>query len=174
MKQGFFDREAVIVAIGRAEARAMGKALAFIRRRARTSVLRRRKAISSPGSPPSVRSKDPVATLRNILFAYQQRDHAGVVGPVKLNQKNLSAIEIGSTTVPQIHEFGDIAAIQEEQWKSNFTGQWYRRDQRRRTNPGKRYRTRRAVYKPRPFMSVALKKEVDAGTIPGAWARVIN
>ena len=69
-KQLFFDRRLVQNRMSKANRKALSKAGAFIRRRARSS-LRRRKRVSAPGQPPSVHSTDGVATLKNILFAYE-------------------------------------------------------------------------------------------------------
>lgn len=173
MKQAFFDRQAVINAVDRVEHRAMSKGLAFIRTRARRDVLRKRKKVSSPGSPPSVRTSHPVANLRNIWFAYDKRRSSGVVGPLKLNQVNMTAR--GNRPVPSILEFGGTVSIQEQQWKSSRSDRWFRRDGRsRRNNSGMRYRTRAAQYKPRPFMSVAMEKEIAAGNVLSAWANVVG
>ena len=70
MKDFFFDRQAVKGRMTKANRKALSKAGAFIRRRARSS-LRRRKKSSEPGRPPSVHTSDRVATLKNILFAYE-------------------------------------------------------------------------------------------------------
>jgi len=172
MKKAFFDRQRIIDAVDRATRKALSRSLAFVRQTAKTTILRRRKRSSGPGQPPSVHSKNPVASLRNILFFYDERTKSGVVGPVKLNQVNLT--DIGSQTVPQIMESGGVVGIREEQWKSGNPNVWYRRDNRRRVNPGKRYRVRRARYQPRPFMSPALKLEMAKGNIASPWANVIS
>jgi hypothetical protein len=145
MKDYFFDRQKVIDRMKKANRRAMSKIGAFIRRRARSS-LRRRKKPSPPGKPPSVHSRDRVATLKNILFAYDPRSESLVVGPVKLG--------MGPETVPQIHEFGGVV-------KARQVG----RSGRSRTKH-KPVRVRSIRYAPRPFMGPALEAEVDAGTIP--------
>jgi hypothetical protein len=62
MKDFFFDRQSVIDRMTKANRRALSKVGAFIRRRARSS-LRRRKRRSQPGSPPSVHSRDSVAAV---------------------------------------------------------------------------------------------------------------
>ena len=167
----FFDREGVRKKMGNANAKAMSKVGAFIRRRARTS-LRRRKAVSEPGSPPSVHSTDGVATLKNILFAYDPSSQSLAVGPVKLNQQQQSWITMGNVTVPQLHEFGDVMVIREWSWNQGKT--WTRQDLRVRHTSRKRKevynfieRRRRAIYKPRPFMAPALAAEQE--NIPKAW-----
>lgn len=168
----FLDRRQVIEAVGRANIKALSKAGAFIRKRSRTS-LRRRKKTSSPGNPPSVHSNDSIATLKNILFAYEPQQESLVVGPVKLNQREQSWIDFGQTTVPQLLEFGDVALLHEWSWDGGRT--WSRRDKRVRHASRHRRevydfiaRKRRAVYKPRPFMGPALEAEQDR--IPEAWA----
>jgi len=76
----FFDRQAVIEAVGRAGAKALGKAGAYIQRRAKSSI-RKRKRVSRPGEPPS----SHVGTLRNrIYFNYDPPSRSVVVGPTPL------------------------------------------------------------------------------------------
>ena len=194
MRDFFFDRQAVIDRMGKANVRAVSKAGAFIRTRARTS-LRRRKKSSPPGRPPSVHSTDNVATLKNILFAYEPHAQTLVVGPVALNQINQSWIDMRTRTVPQVLEFGDVLTVHEwrftepenlKNWAgwdkytstAKFSSQWRRRDQRWReaarrrrrhvlSDLGVQTRSRRAIYRPRPFMGPALEAEKDH--IPDAW-----
>ena len=172
MAELFFDRPAVTSAITKAERKSLSKIGAFIRRRARSS-LRRRKRTSSPGEPPSVHSKDGRATLKNILFAFNPATRSVVIGPVGLNQVNNT--DAGRQTIPQIMEFGGTVAIREEQYIfTNRPDLWRRRDTRASASSRKRYRTRRATYEPRPFMGPALAAEVAAGTIPDAWAAAVR
>lgn len=163
----FFDRAEVQRKIGKARANALSRQGAFVRRRARTDVLRRRKGVSAVGRPPSVHSK---RGLREIYFYYDARSQSVVVGPVKLNKATYTTR--GRTTLPNLLEFGGSARIHEVQNRPG--GPWFRRDLRRRRRPGKNYRTRTAKYKPRPFMSVALEREVEAGTIADSWRNVIK
>ncbi len=167
MRRFFLDRKEVGKRIGRANRQAMSKIGAFVRRRAR-SKLRRRKRPSEPGQPPSVHSQDRVANLKNIQFAYDPYQESLVVGPVKLNQVQQSWIDLGSNTVPQILEFGDAVQVQEVSRDQGKT--WRRRNARRKARVGERRRRRRTVYRPRPFMGPSLQEEVAAGTIPHAWA----
>lgn len=163
----FFDREKVIDRAGRDTARRLSKAGAFVRRRAR-SKLRRRKRTSAPGEPPSVHSKNRIASIKNILFALQTDDEAVVIGPVALNQSNLVSSAPG-VTIPGLLELGGTATIQEERWIGSE--KWRRRDLRRLTSPRKEYRSRRARYAARPFMGPSLEEEVAAGTIINLWRR---
>jgi hypothetical protein len=171
LKDFFFDRVKVQDAIGRAEAEELAKIGAFIRTTARRKVLRRRKRVSAPGEPPSVHSTDRVATLKNILFAYEPTKHRVIVGPVKLNQVNRMAGTTSSEPVPSILEFGGVVSIHEEQYKNSSNNRkWFRRDMRYAVRPDKKnYRTRQARYAARPFMAVALQMEIDAGTIRNVW-----
>ena len=133
MKDFFFDRQAVIDRIGQANRKALSKVGAFIRRRARSS-LRRRKRPSPPGNPPSVHSDDSIATLKNILFAYEPQHDSLVVGPVGLNQRFFIGPQLGSATVPQLHEFGSRVKVREVQIGTKwFTGV-------RRVRPGQKTR----------------------------------
>ena len=152
MKDLFFDRPAVKDRMTKANRKALTKVGAFIRRRARSS-LRRRKKSSQPGQPPSVHTADRVATLKNILFAYEPNSQTLVVGPVKLNQKTLLGPQLGNVTVPQLHEFGATVKV---------------RAGRRRIRHGQPVRVRRVKYAQRPFMGPALEAEKDH--IPDAWS----
>lgn len=169
MQQFFFDREKVIARIGKINARRLSRAGAYIRTTAKQKVLRRRNRVSLPGQPPSVHSQDSTATLKNIQFAMNPVDESVIVGPVKLNTRERSA---GGelTTVPERLEKGGIGIIEEERWLGSTV--WRRRDQRRNSSDKKTYRKRRAVYRPRPFMSVALSMEAKKGTIIGLFGGV--
>jgi hypothetical protein len=169
MKEFFFDRSKVLAHTGKVNARRLSRAGAFIRRRAMTKILQRRKGTSQPGRPPNVHAKSgSFASLKTILFHLDATDESVVIGPVKLNQREHQS---GSfTTVPQRLEFGGIGLIHEERFYGS--GRWRRRDWRRRVNPNKEYRVRRARYAKRPFMGPALQAEVNAGTIIGLFASV--
>jgi hypothetical protein len=164
---GFFDRPKVLAALDRAKRKQLSKAGAFIRRRARSS-MRRRKGVSAAGSPPSAHSPDP--SLKTIFFAYDSRRDTVVVGPVKLNQK-ISAVK-PDLTVPSLMERGGTATIREFRWVADGSRMiaadqqqtaWRRVDLRRsqRPRPGFRYqlRDRKATYPARPFMGPALAAE---------------
>lgn len=170
----FFDRPAVQNAVDRQQRRAISRSLAFVRRRARSS-LRRRKKVSEPGKPPSVHAQ--TGGLKTILFAYDARTGGGIVGPVKLNQVNLTSR--GSTPVTAIMEFGGVVGIQEvaypkSEWSGGGFTPWRRRDLRRKINPKTKRRVRQAKYKARPFMGPALEKEVAEGNIASPWANVVG
>jgi hypothetical protein len=170
--QFFIDRAEVQRKVEAGKLRALGRQGAFLRRRARTNILRRRKKVSLPGQPPSVHATDSTASLKNILFYLDPRTGTVVVGPVKLNQVNRGAS--GSISVPALMEFGGSVQIEEERYKGSRAGMWFRRDGRTRRDPQKLYRTRRANYRPRPFMAPALAAEVQAGTVAAAWANVVR
>jgi len=171
MKKAFFDRQRIIDAVDRATRKALSKSLAFVRQTAKTTVLRRRKRPSSPGQAPSVHSRDPIASLRNILFFYDERTKSGVVGPVRLNG---SAFAGSSNTVPAILEGGARESIREEQYiGTSQPERWYRPTNRSRSSR-KRYRRRIANYEARPFMAPSLKIELSKGNISSPWANVIS
>jgi hypothetical protein len=92
-KAKFFDREKVIKALDKAERRYLSKAGAFVRRRARSS-MRRRKGSSPPGQPPSAHTGD----LKRILFALELVRRAVIIGPIGFNKSNIpEALEYGGT-----------------------------------------------------------------------------
>lgn len=166
----FFDKKAVIDLMDAATRKGMSRAGAFLRKRARSS-LRRRKRTSAPGHPPSVHSTDPFATLKNILFFYEPAKRTLVVGPVRLNQTDFLNGIRQQGTVPQLHEFGGVAGIVERSWGGQ---KWFRHDNRRTLRPGQITRVRTAHYPPRPFMAPALEAELAAGTIPKQWSASVQ
>ena len=94
----FFDRKKVIRAADRANRRNLSKAGAFIRTTAKHSI-RKRKAASPPGSPPSSHTG---LLRRFIFFGYERSRQTVVVGPMRLNQKAgtaPAALEHGGTSV---------------------------------------------------------------------------
>jgi hypothetical protein len=144
-KRFFFDRALVVNAVGRASAKNLSKAGSFIRTSARSS-LRRRKRSSEPGQPPSVHTRDRVATLKNIWFVFDPMRRSVVVGPLKLNGSSLKGSNRPS--VPALHELGGTAVVV------------------------KRGRKRRVKYAPRPFMGPALARERPK--FEGIWADTVK
>jgi hypothetical protein len=92
VKKNFFDRRAVVEAVGRAKAATLSKIGAFLRTRARSSI-RKRKAVSPAGSPPSSHE----GSLKNLLFfSYDPASRSVVVGPERFK----------SGDAPKLLEFG--------------------------------------------------------------------
>lgn len=143
-QQFFFDRQKVIAAVGRAEAKNLSRAGSFIRRTARSSLRRRQKAAPA-GQPPSVHTQDRVATLKNIWFVFEPRQRSVVVGPLKLNGSRLRGSN--RKTIPSLHEVGGTAVV------------------------GTKKR-RRAKYAPRPFMGPAMERELPK--FAGLWANSVQ
>ena len=180
IKNRFFNRQEVIDALGRANAKALSKAGAFIQRRAKSSI-RKRKRVSRPGEPPS----SHVGTLRNLIFfGYDVRQRSVVVGPTPVGAVGI---------VPPTLEYGGPIPV--------------RRNPRCRRHkvggPGEiRLRGKKAVYAklvsaaqaeranrlneelygpdtigggqiaPRPFMGPALKAEMP--NLPRLWANSVH
>lgn len=186
MKSLFFDRPAVETAVARGERKALSRIGAFLRTRARTSTLRRvafkgKRAnvrrirdgkaskvqeSAKAGEPPRVRSRDRIATIRNILFAFQPETHSVVTGPVALNTRLTGGSE---TTVPGLLERG--GSVNVAQWKPAGSSVWSMGNVRK---PGVQNRMTRAQYAAHPFMGPTLEAEIAAGTIPAAYAGVVT
>lgn len=84
----FFDAARVLAAVSRAERRVLSKFGAFVRTRARSSI-RKRKASSPPGRPPSSHE----GSLRRLLFfAYDSSSRSVVVGPVPFRRGEAPAL----------------------------------------------------------------------------------
>jgi phage gpG-like protein len=151
LKDVFFDRPAVRNALKAPTKKALSKAGAFIQRRARSSMRRKSAAIrrkgkivgfrertpSPAGSPPFAWSRDKFATLKNILFGYDENRESVIVGPVGFGRKE----------VPALHEFGGTA----KRTRIKF------RRRGGRNVPIKEHYTAR--YPARPFMGPALAAE---------------
>lgn len=118
-KSNFFDRPAVIAAVGRATATALSKGGAEVRKLAQRSILMRERP-SSPGQPPhghrtgtrTRKSKSTgrvrvqaVSPLREFLFfSFDPQTESVVVGPVKLSQAL-------SGTAPMALEYGGSSVV---------------------------------------------------------------
>lgn len=102
-KKLFFDKKAVMSAKERAEKKVLGRFGAFVRRDARSSI-RKRKAVSKPGKPPT----DRTGLLKKfIFFVYDKTIGSVVIGPARLNTtKNKKApelLEVGGTSKLMFH-----------------------------------------------------------------------
>lgn len=162
IKKMFFDPDAIAKRADAARMRNLSKAGAFVRRRAR-SILRRRKKASAPGQPPSVHAQSNFATLKNILFGYDPSIDGLIVGPVGFvprKQPEQAARGIGD--VPGALEHGATLPVRERLVK----GKW-RPAGRARWEQKLPLRTRIANYPARPFMATALALEED--TIATTW-----
>lgn len=122
----------LIAAARKAKKRNLIRGAAIVRRRARSS-LRKRKRVSRPGEKPSIHASK--RNLRLILFAYDQQTQTSVVGPVKFQTSS-------SNVVTALEKGGRTAA-------------------KRRGRGGKRRRERRTI-RPRPYMRPARDDARDA------------
>lgn len=83
----FFDRPAVMSATDRAQRKVLSKFGSFVMTTARRSI-RKRKAISQPGQPPSSHE----GTLKkHIYFLYSPNSRSVIIGPVLLRAKGTDA-----------------------------------------------------------------------------------
>jgi hypothetical protein len=93
----FFDRGAVMSALDKATQRVFARFGAFVRRRAKSSI-RKRKRTSAPGQPPSSHTG---LLKKFIFFSYDREAQSVVIGPERLNQKSGDAppaLEYGGTS----------------------------------------------------------------------------
>jgi len=155
----FFDRKAVIDAVGKARARVLARAGAFIRRTGRTLV-RPRKKVSQPGEPPSTHTSNETVSLRNIQFYYDPQSKSVVVGPVRISTVSKGFKSEG--TVPQTLESGGNVSITEK-----LTRHGWRPVGIRPVGGGQPVRTRTVNYQARPFMAPALKQNLPK--LPELW-----
>ncbi len=157
VKNLFFDGQRVKSAVDRARRRVLSKAGAFVRRRAKSSI-RRRKDPAPPGKPPS----SHVGLLRRLIFfSYDPRGDSVVIGPVRRSDSD----------APHTLEFGGRVKT--------------RKATRVRVKAGRdksgRFKKDRIVkvsagtvmtYRPRPYMGPALKAEEPK--LPRMWANSVK
>ena len=92
VKALFFDSQAVLEKVDAATRKVLSRFGAFVRTTARHSI-RKRKAVSAPGSPPS----SHVGTLKRLIFfGYDPARKSVVIGPTPLGG--------GSAVVPELLE----------------------------------------------------------------------
>ena len=95
-KAMFFDRKAVTGAVDRATRKVFSKFGAFVRTTAKHSI-RKRKAVSQPGNPPS----SHVGLLKKLIyFGYDPGRKSVVIGPTPLR---------GTAEAPPLLEYGGTA-----------------------------------------------------------------
>lgn len=125
-KSNFFDRNKVVDAVEKGRRKALSKAGAFVRTRARTSI-RYRNQSSSAGQPPSghrsmmwmKKKKDGTvkpqlsSPLREFMFfAYDESSKSVVIGPALLNSTAARHAEPqGGETVPEVLEQGGVVRV---------------------------------------------------------------
>lgn len=157
----FFDWPRIIRMEKNSRPRVLSRAGAFIRQRARSSI-KKRKAISSPGKPPSSHE----GTLRRYLyFGYDAHSESVVIGPAATNQLFFDRHRMPVRgTIPSVLEYGGQITILEV-FKY---GKWRRADLRSRIRiAGLPTRYRTVNIKPRPFMGPAFEAEMP--NFPELW-----
>jgi len=164
--QMFFDRPAVTSAVDRATRRVLSRFGSYVRRTARFSI-RRRKAASAPGAPPSSHTGD----LKNrIYFAYEPQRQNVVIGPVRLNQVSFGPDRRPVRgTVPEVLEKGGAIRILEVK----KYGRWQRADLRsKRRLSGLPARLRKVSIAARPYMGPAFAE--NKPKLDDMWANSVR
>lgn len=161
-KDMFFDRVRVMRAISYKNLKLLSKAGAYVRQRARTK-LRRRKASSAAGSPPSVHSRDTYQTLKNIQFGLHRDHESVVIGPRFVKKLRRSS----RSTVPELMEFGGTSEV----LLTQVGNSWIPGDRRFGMPEGTPIKRVNATYAARPFMGPALREEAAAGTLSSLYLR---
>jgi hypothetical protein len=113
LKDQFFDRPAIIDAIGVTRAKALGRIGAYVQKVAQRS-MRPQKKPTPKGKPPAFHGSTTI-TLRSIQFGWGAKQQSLIIGPIKSNSSK------GKVSVPRLHEFGGRAPIDE--WKLIPQGQ---------------------------------------------------
>ena len=101
MTQLFFDSKKVRRSVDRTTRRVLSKFGAFVRRTARSSIRKRKKA-SPPGSPPS----SHIGLLKKFIwFGYEPAKRSVVIGPARLSQG-------GRGEAPSLLEYGGTGTVE--------------------------------------------------------------
>lgn len=160
-KSNFFDNPAVMKYVDAKTRNRLSKFGAFVQRRAKSSI-RKRKRASEPGDPPSSHR----GLLKDwILFDYDPAKRSVVIGPMKLNQISFDASgQPSAGTVPATLEYGGTVNI----FEVHKQGKWKRADLRsRRRIAALPQRMRKAMYKARPYMRPAY--DIELQKLPALW-----
>jgi len=112
IKRMFFDRQAVISKVDAATRRVLSRFGAFVRRSAKSSIRKRKKA-APPGQPPSSHTG---LLKKFIFFGYDADRRSVVIGPTRLNQK-------GRGEAPPLLEYGGKATLVRRGKKKRVTYQ---------------------------------------------------
>ena len=112
IKRMFFDRQAVISKVDAATRRVLSKFGAFVRRSAKSSIRKRKKA-APPGQPPSSHTG---LLKKFIFFGYDAARQSVVIGPTRLNQK-------GRGEAPPLLEYGGKTTLKRGGKKRRVTYQ---------------------------------------------------
>jgi len=150
----FFDAPKVIRAVTKTEHRVLSRFGAIVRRRAKTSI-GKRKATSDPGDPPSSHTG---WLKRMIFFGFDLRTRSVVVGPQLYGRGNADALE-----------FGGDAKRWEKRWEG---GKWRQMYGNRSLRPGEEMRVRKFKIAARPFMGPAFQDALPE--LPAMWRNSIR
>jgi len=112
IKKLFFDRQAVISKVDAATRRVLSTFGAFVRRSAKSSIRKRKKA-APPGQPPSSHTG---LLKKFIFFGYDAARQSVVIGPTRLNQK-------GRGEAPPLLEYGGKTTLKRGGKKRRVTYQ---------------------------------------------------
>ena len=135
-KSMFFDRQKVKDAVDKATRKVLAKFGAYVRTAAKSSI-RKRKAISAPGQPPSSHAGH---LKRLIYFGYDSGRHSVVIGPTPFRS---------TAEAPALLEYGG-------------TARRAKKVIRRRRGAARAQVVKKTVtmkYRARPFMGPAFEKE---------------
>ncbi len=136
---------------------------AFVRRSARQSIRKSKKAVADPGKPPKSKS----GHLKNlIVYDVELDDRNVVIGPRVARSKIANFIEYGGEQVIEVWPWWQAADFKERQKiKREIKAKG-----RRLHDPANKVKIT-VKYEPRPFMRPAFEKEIRAN--PDLWGDLI-
>lgn len=107
IKHLFFDSPKIIRSVDKSTRKVLAKFGAFVRRTAKQSIRKRKKA-SAPGSPPSSHTG---LLKRFIFFGYDRQKDSVVIGPTRLTDNNRG-------DAPSLLEYGGRTTVKNKKQKS--------------------------------------------------------
>ena len=162
-KAMFFDRK-IAKDFDDRGGKVLSKFGAYVMRRARTSI-RKRKRASKPGQPPTnvtgilrgITGREP-----GIFFFYDKPRQSVIIGPTKANQVFFNHHrEPVQGTVPSVLEYGGQIKILEANYGRHGKDKWYRADLRSKRRLAElETRLRTVTIAARPYMQPAFDKEL--------------
>ena len=178
----FMDLTAVRTPIDRASRQVHSRFGAFVRKKAKWSIRKRKKSSVAPAPP----SSHTGFLKRLIVFNVENNGRNVVIGPLLMGRRVVDGSPIGGMTVPEVLEYGGSISVDEYQREYTPNGRsqvismgidpdrWHRIGKKRLWHKGGqplriRQRRRRTLsIAARPFMQPAFDAELPK--LAGMWA----
>lgn len=174
VKDLFFDRTAVLNAVGRAQARVLSAHGASMRSRAKRSMKRAPLGVASPAGTAPHRHKERGEKLwRHLYFSYVPDKQSVIAGPAKLSG-------VAGKDVPHVVEYGGMVRrvpdypSKEERDEAMALGGEAREKYWELVREERRKKGDIIAIQPRPYMRPSLAAEVRQANLKKLWENAIK